>query len=362
MENKMSILVALIIITLILTLILIYLAQYSIILNKIQKLKTGNINLENNTIDFDSLTLRQKIAQMFIVRGNLFKEEFENLNIGGIYLNKGKSIEDYKKLISKWQNQSRIKLFVSTDLEGWWSPFSKEFPEEYQFPPFSEIKNEKQAYAVGLDHGEILKKVGFNLNFAPVAEFKDEVYGGRTFQGSEQEIKDKLSSYIKGLQKNVMGVCKHYPGRGMIKNTHKRSDKQEIFKKDLELFETCFENNVSAIMIGHQIATGEIDSKGHPSSVSTEVIDKLENFKGLIISDDVAMRGITIFYNRKSDMYKDLINSGENIIITSIKSPVTAYKIISKIEEEVKRGKISEEKINKSVKKILISKGYKIKN
>jgi len=358
----MNILAVLIIITIFLTLILIYLAQYSITFNKVKNLKTGNINMENNTVDFDSLTLRQKIAQMIIIRGDSFKEEFSNLNIGGIYLNKGKSPEAYKELILKWQNESRLNLFVSTDLEGGWSPFSKDFPEEYQFPTFSEIKDKKEAYVIGLDQGEILKRIGFNLNFAPVAEFNDEAYGGkRVLKGNKEEIKEKLASYIKGLQKNIMGTCKHYPGKGMIGNTHKKIDKQEIVEDDLDLFRECVKTNVSAIMIGHQVVRGKIDSGGKPSSVSKEVINSLKEYKGLIISDDVAMKGITNFYSGEKDMYADLINSGENIIITHIKSPVAAYRLISEIEKEVKKGKISEDKINSNVKKILKSKGYKIK-
>jgi len=338
-----------------------FLLNNIILAKKLNQENTKNIIIKNNTIDFDSLTLNQKIAQMLIVRGDNEDLRFNNLNIGGFFLDKQNSELEYKEKISKYQNNSKIKLLISTDLEGAWNPFTKNMTEDYDFPKFSEIQTKEKAYAIGLEHGKLLKKSGFNINFAPVAEYEDCCYGGRVFEGNKTEIKEKLEQYIKGLQKNVMATCKHYPGKGMIKNTHLRKDEQTITKEDLELFEICFKNNVSAIMMGHQAVKGEIDSKAKPSSVSKEVISNLDNFKGLIISDEVNMVGLRSTYLRKNKMYGDLINSGEDIILDFKLKPLSTYKLILNIEEQVDKGIISKEKIDESVKKILLSKGYKIK-
>jgi beta-N-acetylhexosaminidase len=335
-----------------------YLVNYLTILEKVKRENTDNIIVEDNIIEFDSLTLSQKIAQMIIVKGEKKKNTYlTNLGIGGIYLFNQKTEENYSSLVSEYQDVSKINLFVSVDLEGVWNPFSN-FQE---FPKFSEITTKGEAHNVGLEHGKILKRVGFNLNFAPVAEFSDNVYGGRAFTGTEEEIKDKLESYIKGLQKNVLGTCKHYPGKGMIRNLHYMKDRQEISKKDLELFDVCFENNISAIMIGHQIVSGELNSNGKPSSVSKEVIGNLGNFSGLIISDEINMVGLKRFYLlSKKRLYRDLINSGENLILDFRLTPVSAYKLLDKLEKLVGNGRIDEDKIDQSVKKILMAKGYKI--
>ena len=82
----------------------------------------------------------------------------------------------------------------------------------------------------------------------------------------------------------------------MINNLHYQEDKQEISKEDLRLFEVCFNNNISGVMVGHQIVNGELDSKGKPSSVSEEIIKSLDNFSGLIISDEINMNGLKSFY------------------------------------------------------------------
>ncbi|MFH1801741.1 MAG: glycoside hydrolase family 3 N-terminal domain-containing protein [archaeon] len=327
---------------------------------KMMKENTENIIIENNIINFNSLTLKQKIAQMIIVRGDESEEDFTKLNMGGVHLDRQKSAEEYKEKIRNYYDNSKIKLFVTTDLEGAWTPFAG-FRKEYFFPAISEIKTKEESYEIGLKHGIVLKELGFNMNFAPIAEFEDDAYGGRVFSGTKEEIKDKLENYIRGLQENVFGVCKHYPGKGMIKNTHKRADEQEISAEDLELFGHCFENNISAVMIGHQIVTGKINSNKKPSSVSEEVILNIPEGI-LVISDEVNMMGLKIFYLfNKRKLYRDLINAGENVILDFKLDSKSAYNLIEKIEKDVTEGLISEEKINLSVKKILKAKGYELK-
>jgi len=319
---------------------------------------TDNLIIENNVVDLNSLTLRQKIAQMIIVRGDSEDIGFTKLNIGGIFLDRQNSKYDYEELIKKYQDNSKLKLLISTDLEGAWTPFKE---KRLRFPYFSEIKTSQEAYEIGLEHRDFLKKVGFNLNFAPVAEYSDDVYGGRAFTGTDQEIKDKLESYIKGLQENVMGTCKHYPGKGMIKNLHYIRDTQTISKEDLELFELCINNNISAIMIGHQISEGELDSNGKPGTVSKNVIDSLEDFQGLIIADEINMQALKSFYYlNKVELYVDLINAGNEVILDFDLNSKEVYKLILNIEKEVEKGKIDENKIDENVREILLSKGYEI--
>jgi beta-N-acetylhexosaminidase len=224
-----------------------YLVYYFYILNKVSNENTDNIIIEKDFIDFDSLTLKQKIAQMIFVsdNGNL---DLTEQNIGGIFLTKQKEREKCRQRILDYQNKSKIRLFISADMEGAWSPF-----EFVGFPSFSEIKNREEAYNIGREQGGLLKQIGFNLNFAPVAEYSDSVYGGRAFTGTDREVEEKLEGYITGLQESVSGICKHYPGKGMIKNLHFRKDRQKIEKRDLNLFEVCFKNNISGVMVGHQI-------------------------------------------------------------------------------------------------------------
>jgi hypothetical protein len=246
---------------------------------------TENINIEGNVIELGSLTLQQKISQMIMVRGDKKNFNYNDLNVGGIFLDRQDSEEEYKDL----------------------------------------------------------------------------AYGGRVFSGNESEIQEKVLSYIQGLQKNVFGTCKHYPGKSLLKNLHDEKDLQQIEETDLEIFEKCIENNVSSIMVSHQIAKGSLNSNGNPSSVSEEVISSLHDFEGLIIADEINMKGLSLFYPEKIDLYVDLINSGEDFILDFYLSDKQLKNLLEEIEVKVLSGEIDEDKIDKSVKKILKMKGYKIK-
>lgn len=337
--------------------IMIYLIFFLLQKEIIVRESTNNIVVKNGEVKFSSLSLKQKICQMIIVRGDDVKNsDLTGLNIGGIFLDSQNSEEEYKNLISEYEKGSKLKLFIATDMEGAANPFSN----FRAFPSFSEIKTKEEAFSTGFLEGELMKKLGFNLNFAPVSEHFDKSYHGRrAFIGTQKEIQEKISSYIQGLQMNVYGTCKHYPGKGMIKNLHVEMDKQNISKDDLELFDECFKNNISAVMVGHQIVSGEANSKGKPGSVSPEVIETIPSEK-LIISDEINMNGLSLIYSDKADMYRDLINSGENIILDFDLNYEKLSKILDELEKRVSNGEISLEKIDSSARKILILKGYKV--
>lgn len=321
---------------------------------------TDNINIQNNSIILDSLSLQQKISQMIMVRGDKKDLDYNKLNVGGIFLDKQDSEEEYQRLISEYQKNAKIKLLVATDMEGAWTPFRKNIQEHQKFPSFGEINSTSEAYNIGLKQGELLKSIGFNLNFAPVAEYQDLAYGKRVFPGNETEIQEKVIFYIKGLQENIFGTCKHYPGKSLLKNLHDEKDIQIIEKKDLIIFEKCIKNNISSIMIGHQIVEGELNSNGMPSSVSKEIISNLNNFEGLIITDEINMKGLSLFYEEKLKLYVDLINSGEQLILDFNLSDKELKSLLNNLEKKVLSGEISEEKINKAVTNILKIKGYEV--
>lgn len=316
---------------------------------KIKFLSTENIVLENGFIDLESMTLQQKIGQMIMVRGDDGDLRFNRMNVGGVFLDRQESEEKYRELIRDFQDDAVIGLLVSSDLEGVWTPFP-----DREFPFFSDIENVSMAYNVGFDHGVLLRDVGFNLNFAPIAEYDDEVYGGRVFVGN---VSGKVGAYIEGLQENVMGTCKHYPGRAMDVDLHYFSDEVVIDREDLELFDVCLNSGIGAIMVSHQIVSGEVDSFGKPSSVSSFVIDSIDA-DVLIIADEVNMRGLSMFYSSKVDMYVDLINAGEDFILDFDLDVVEFYDLVGNIEKAVLDGRIDEDRIDESVGKIFEIKGW----
>lgn len=313
-------------------------------------------------ISLANMTLQEKIGQLIIVKPEkLDKRYLEELHVGGIFLNKETTPKSYKSVINFYKNNSNIELFVATDLEGYWNPFN----EFYKSKNFGEIRSQEEAYELGKEHGKILEDLGFNLDFSPVVEVRNNVWIGRSFTGSDKEISEKISNYIKGLHsENIMATAKHYPGGNLVKNPHLIRYKINSTKQELRMFDEAINSSVDFIMIGHPIIYGELDSKGKQATISKEIIDSLKNeFKGLIITDAVTMMGLRISYlfNFKK-VYPDLILAGNDIILdTHVNSGYRKIKKrISELEKAVKNGRIKESRIDESVKRILEVKGYKV--
>ena len=77
------------------------------------------------TINLSDLTLEEKIGQlMFVKPSGLDMNYLDELHIGGIFLDNLKSEKEYQEIISFYQDNSKMKLFVATDMEGYFNPFS----------------------------------------------------------------------------------------------------------------------------------------------------------------------------------------------------------------------------------------------
>ena len=314
-----------------------------------------------NAIYLNSLTLKQKIAQMIITYG---KEEdkdiLQKMFIGGIFLGAKPTKEDFIETINYFQNGTIVPFFVATDMEGCGNPF-----ENFQdFPTLREIETKEEAYQVGYEEGKLLNELGFNINFAPVVDLTDTIWNCRNFVGTPKEISEKAINYVNGLQENgVIATSKHYPGKALsIKDPHRFITYATIDRNDILPFETAIENNVSAIMISWVIVNGSVESQGKPSGVSEKLVSGLRNkFTGLIITDEINMLGLKSYYHNNIDaMYVSLFKADNDLILNFNSDPKELYHMISVIENAVKNGEISEERIDLSVIRILNAKGINV--
>jgi beta-N-acetylhexosaminidase len=314
------------------------------------------------TINFSEMSLEEKVGQLLFVRPQELNVNYINeLHVGGIFLSKEKTKEEYKNKINFYKNKSKIDLFVAADMEGYWNNFINFFPSK----SFGEIKNYSDAFELGKSHGKILKELGFNLDFSPVVEVRNNVWPGRSFTGTDEEIKEKIKGYIGGLHaEKIMATAKHYPGGNLIRNPHLVKYKINATKQELDMFDEAIKSDVDFIMIGHPIIYGALDSKGKQATISPEIIMPLkEKFNGLIITDAVTMLGLRISYlfNFKK-VYPDLILAGNDLILDT--HVASGYNKIKKRRDQIiKEAKSDEElrkRIDESVKMILEKKGYKV--
>lgn len=312
-------------------------------------------------INISQLSLDEKLGQMVMVSGNQFNEAYLALHIGGIFIDAKMSKEEYQELIARYQNASPISLFVATDLEGYWNPFT--------FAPskaFGEIGNDVEAYEVGSAQGEVLREMGFTMDFSPVVETRNEVWPGRSFIGSHEEVRTKILQYIAGLQsKGIIATAKHYPGGSMLRDPHKYRVHATITADDLSYFNDSIAHHVGAVMVGHPIVTGVLDSHGKQASVSPEVISHLRaSFPGIIVTDSIGMLGIRLSYLfNGGKLYVDLVRAGNDIILDTGKlfsSPRGVGRGIGALKQAIQRGEISQQQIDMSLQRILSAKGYKV--
>jgi beta-N-acetylhexosaminidase len=314
---------------------------------------------ENSTLNISSLTTRQKIAQMIVTYGKEENTEaLQRMFIGGIYLVAKPTQEDFIGAIEKFQESSAVPMFVTADLEGCDNPF-----ESFRlFTAASEIKTAEDAYHAGYEEGRMLKALGFNMNFAPVADLEDVIWNCRNFLGTPDEVADKASSYIAGLHKSgIISTTKHYPGRTLsYRDPHKYIVYAQIGRNDTLPFEMLM-NSTDAIMVSHLIVNGSVDSEGKPSDVSEKLLGGLKNsFGGLLVTDEIRMLSLRSYYSNIDRMYVDLFNSGNDLILNFDTNVQNLRHMISVVEVAVKSGEIDERKIDDSVTRILATKGINV--
>tara|TARA_Y100000310_G_scaffold243101_1_gene247497 strand:+ start:2182 stop:3249 length:1068 start_codon:yes stop_codon:yes gene_type:complete len=319
----------------------------------------GDVAVENiNVVNFSEVGLRDKIAQMIIVEGKLDNlEAVSELNVGGIFFFALESEEDYKEMINRFDEKSKYPLFVSTDLEGCVNMLEN----VRKFKYFNQVKDENESYELGVEMGNFMKSLGFNLNFAPVLDLEDTIWNCRSFNGGVEEVIKKGNAFIKGINsQGVLSTAKHFPGRTLnVIDTHEVGGGVEVGFEDVVPFKESADAGVSVVMLNHLSVSGDVDSEGLPSSLSENVVGELRvYFSGLIITDDLKMKAISDRYEVADEVYVDAINAGNDILLNVYENDI--YVAVDYIENAVFEGRVNEMDIDESFLRIMDVKGVRV--
>ena len=332
------------------------------------------------------MTLKEKIAQMFIVTpealtqgsavtkaSSKLKKALETYPVGGIvYFSQNlKGTKQTKKLLKATMGYSLaasgLPLFQAVDEEGGTvariagnSAFGVR--NVGNMSAIGASKKRKKAYKAGRYIGSYLDDLGFNLDFAPVADVltnsKNTVVKYRSFGSSATLVSKMVSSEVAGLEEEgVLACIKHFPGHGATSaDSHAgaayvNKTLKQLKKRELVPFADQIEEGVPFIMVGH-ISLPKVTGSYVPASVSkkvvTGVLRKQMGYDGIIITDDMGMGAITQRYTTGEAAVKAVKAGVDVMLMTS--SFKTAYKAVRKA---VKQGKISEKRIDASVRRIL---------
>jgi len=333
----------------------------------------------------DKMSVEEKIGQLFIVSyrhdnlGNPLeavdddtRESIERNKPGGVILfaENISTIPQTVALIESLQEISQVPLFIAVDEEGGIVSRITKSPEMHAtvFPDNAVIgaKGKPElAEAVAKAISEEISSLGFNMNFAPVADINsnpDNTVIGRRSYGSDAEVVSKMvSAAVSGFQSNhVSAVLKHFPGHGDTdEDSHYGSavinhSRERLFNTELLPFISGIEAGADCVMTAH-ILTPNIQGENVPATLKPEILTGiLRNelgFNGLIITDAMNMGAITRFYKSDEAAVKAII-AGADIVLM----PEDLELAITGVKQAVDSGKIDEKRLNESVIRILRTK------
>jgi len=228
------------------------------------------------------------------------------------------------------------------------------------------IQNNNLIYEMGKQVALDFKRLGMHVNFAPDADInnnpKNPVIGYRSFGDDKYNVTAKVGSYMKGLQdNNILVSLKHFPGHGdtdvdshydlpQLPFSRARLDSLEMYP-----FRELIKQGASGVMVAHMNIPALDNTKNLPSTLSqpivTDILKEELGFKGLIFSDAMGMKGVVKFFPGGEADVRGII-AGNDVIELSENS-VRAVRLVRRA---IRQKRLSWERIDESVRKILVAK------
>ena len=290
--------------------------------------------------------------------------------VGGIILfdRNMESKDQVKSLITDINKTGKsaglTPLFIGIDQEG--GAVARMEDQLIKVPPAEELGKEpiEQAVSLAKQSGTELKDLGFNINFAPVADLG--LTYGRSFSTNPDDVVRYASAVGKAYDEAGLWYSyKHFPGIGKTDvDLHADTSvvpvsKETLLNEDTKVFVDLINQskpNTYAIMVSHAMYP-QIDAD-HPSSLSKAIITdwlrKDMGYNGVVVTDDMDMGALAKHYTF-GDMAVQSILAGSDILLVchEYEHMQEAYNGLMKA---VKDGRISKERLDESVKRILLMK------
>lgn len=319
----------------------------------------------------------------------LRRQVVEN-KVGGIIVFVG-GVYDSVHLVNRMQAEAKIPLLISADFE---TGVGMRFPDAVNFPwnmAIAATGNPEFARRQGAIVGRESQATGIQQVFAPVVDVNNNaqnpVINVRSYGENPEEVGRFGAAFSQGLQSaNVLATAKHFPGHGdTAVDSHRglpliNFSRERLEKTEFVPFRSLINSGVGSIMISH-IAMPQLDSteikplktaekaayadseviteaSTIPATLSSNIIQNIlqkdMKFDGLIVTDAMDMSGLTLYFNAEEGAVRAIL-AGNDILL----KPAGSDAPIRGLQEAVKNGRISEERINQSVRKILAYK-YKL--
>jgi beta-N-acetylhexosaminidase len=322
----------------------------------------------------DSLPLRARVGQLVMpwIPGTYSASDdpgflkaqawVDSLQVGGIIVSIGSPLDIAAKL-DALQRHATVPLLVASDLEG---GTAMRFNGGTAFPTNMGVAatgRESDAYEMGRITAEEGRAVGIHLVFAPVADVNNNaanpIINTRSFGGDASAVAALVAAEVRGLQDHgMLATAKHFPGHGdtgtdthielpVIDAPWSRLDSLELVP-----FRAAIASGVAAVMSAHIALPGVDSGKVRPATLTptilTGVLRDSLGFTGLVVTDALDMGGIVRAYGPGEAAVLAIL-AGADLIL----QPPDARTAIDAVVAAVEQGRITEARLDQSVRRVL---------
>jgi beta-glucosidase-like glycosyl hydrolase/CubicO group peptidase (beta-lactamase class C family) len=319
----------------------------------------------------NTLTIEEKIGQLLMIpvysnKNEKYYKDIDYLirryHIGGIIFFQG-TPSPQAELTNRFQERSRIKLFVGMDAEWGLSMRLDSIKPLPRNITLGAVQDNRLIYNIGAEIARQFKITGMHINFAPVLDVNNNpenpVINIRSFGEDPQVVSKKGNAFIRGMQDNgIIAVGKHFPGHGDTgTDSHYalpviHHDKSRLDSIELLPFKNAIHSGLKGIMVAHLNIPALETSTGLPATLSADIVTGLLkdslHYRNLVFTDAMNMKGVTSIFPegvRELEAFK----AGNDMILMAVNVPAVLRAFKSALQQK----KISESEITERVRKIL---------
>ncbi|MBS1616833.1 MAG: hypothetical protein JST06_12030 [Bacteroidetes bacterium] len=323
---------------------------------------------------YQQLNEDERIGQLFMVAAysggpNENAKQIEGLlrkhQIGGLIFMQGGPVRQ-ALLTNQFQAMAQLPLLIGMDAEwglGMRLDSVIDLPKQMTL---GATDDSAICYVMGLMTARQCKRMGVQINFAPVVDVNNNpanpIINARSFGEDKQRVARLGVAYMQGMQLlGIIACAKHFPGHGDVQvDSHKdlpliSKSRQELDTLELYPFRKMIAAGVKSIMVAH-LAIPALEPASHvPTTLSRHVVTDLlrhqMGFQGLVFTDALNMKGVTKYY-APGEVDLRALQAGNDVLLFSQDVPTA----IAKIKAALHSQQLSEEELHRHVQKILAAK------
>jgi len=323
-----------------------------------------------------SLSPRERVAQLVVVAAQADFANFEGerfaglrrqiveLGVGGVLL-RGGSPNGVAALTNEMQRLARVPLLVSADYERGLrmqmrngTPFTTNMAVGATGDP-------EAARRQGRIIAEEMRAIGVNWLYGPVADINNNpdnpVISIRSFGEDPRRVAEFVAAAVRGVREGgALATAKHFPGHGdTAVDTHIgmaaiRADRARLERVELVPFRAAIAAGVDAVMTAH-VALPDVTGDSLPSTLSprmtTELLRGELKYEGIVVTDSLGMGAVTKGFPGGEAAVRAVI-AGADVALT----PPDPKAAVDALEAALKSGALTEERVDRSVRRLLAAK------